>query len=126
MRLTAAQVETDALVLGLLEADHEWATWRDERTRRRTGVLPAFVAAHLPTGLTLAIYVRPGPVRAAHLPRTDQLPDTWHPVLWHPALRAEIRPWLASPTPDDIPGALDETPMARTDRPRASRVRGEP
>jgi len=123
MRLTDHILTAELTVLALLDDAPRWSVWRDTRDRR-TPHHPTALAIHIPTRLVLAVYVRPRHVHPSERPDPSWLPADVLPVVWHPALRPQVRTWLAHPdtTPPGLIGAAGSGPSrAVAARPR---VRG--
>lgn len=92
----------EAVIGGLLADARSWITWSDARGKRDHA--PAFIACHMPSRLVVAVFVRPRRLHPSEMPDASWLPG-WLPVVWYPAISADVARWLANPdgTP---PGAL--------------------
>ena len=106
MKLTEVMILAEDRIGALLREPCGWTVWQ-LGTKRRPGRTPTFLAAHRPSQLLIAVYVRTRRPVPSEWPATE-LPEAVVPVVWHPALRGEIRRWLADPTTDP-PGAQGDT-----------------
>src|ERR1035437_6566348 len=99
MRITEQVVDNEGVISGWLAAERGWTVWHDDRSKRERHV-PTFVAVHLPSRTTLAIFARPRRLHPSELPAADWLPDRWIPCVWWPGMHIEVRAWLAAPVVD--------------------------
>jgi hypothetical protein len=107
VRVTAQVLEVEAIISGLLTHAHGWSFWRVDGNKRQVHS-PTFVACHVPSRQTLAVFVRPRRLYPSERPAVDWLPDPWVAVVWHPGLAKDIQAWLAYPVVDP-PGAMNGT-----------------
>ena len=106
MRLTEQILDVEVIVASLLrEAGHEWMVWHDGRSKRDP-YRPTFLALHVPSRRILGVYPRPRRLAPSELPDASWLPASIEAVVWHPAMRPQIRAWLGHAT-GDAPGKLD-------------------
>jgi hypothetical protein len=108
VRITERVLADEGTIAAVLADNPAWMVWGDIRDHRNPHH-PTMLALHPPTGVTLAIYVRPRRVYPTETPDTSWLPPTLIPVVWYPALRPDIRAWLIRPdtTPPGSIGPAD-------------------
>ena len=105
MKVTAQVIMDEATIDGWFHAaGRDWCVWHDTRARRSLN-RPNLVALHVPSGIVVAVYVRPRPVAPSGLPAVAGLPADWLPVCWWPTMTHPPR-WLAFPKLIATPGLL--------------------
>ena len=106
MRVTEQVVVIEAFIGGLLADARSWTVWRADGDKRKLHE-PTFVACHVPSRQTLAVFVRPRRLYPSERPDTSWLPADWVAVVWWPGMLKEVRAWLAVPTVTEPPGVVD-------------------
>ncbi len=103
MRLTPDMLALELRFIQALNRERQWRYWTDPRDRRDP-TWPTILALHA-TGITLAIYIRPRKPYPSDKTSTQQIPEHWKPVIWHPGNARNVETWLTLPTTLDLPGA---------------------